>query len=422
MENNKDILSQEEIDALLKGSDEDDGDSGDSGNGGGGTGSGSGGSGNGGDGEETLSDTEKDTIGEIGNITMGTAATTLSVLLNSKVSITTPRVSITDYSTLRKEFPKPHVAVEVEYLEGLEGINVLILKQEDAKMIADLMMGGDGTNIDEEADIEEFHLSAVGEAMNQMMGSASTSMSDMLGQSINISPPSVKMLDLGTDEAIEELPAEPMIKVAFDLKIGNLIDSEIMQLIPLEFSKNMVSSLTSGSEESATQDHPVAEQPQPTKTEQPAAEQPQQSQQPTQQQPEQPQQPMQQQPPQPPPQQPPQQPAAAQQPQKDYQPVEFSSLEGQQQPGTGDSSNIELIMDVPLEVTVELGQTKKKIQEILELSPGSIIELDKVAGEPVDIKVNGKLIAKGEVVVIDENFGIRITEIISPVERINKLQ
>ncbi|ACB84989.1 flagellar motor switch phosphatase FliY [Natranaerobius thermophilus JW/NM-WN-LF] len=422
MENNKDILSQEEIDALLKGSgDDDSGDDGDNHGGSGGSGSGNdgnGGNGNNGDnGDNSLNETEKDTVGEIGNISMGTAATTLSVLLNQKVSITTPRVEVTDYATLREEFPKPHVAVEVEYLEGLEGINVLILKQEDAKMIANLMMGGDGTDI-AEGEIEEFHLSAVGEAMNQMMGSASTSMSDMFDKTINISPPSVKMLDLGSEEALEELPKEPMIKVAFDLKIGDLIDSEIMQLIPFEFAKDMVVSLTGDSAEevsagqqemAASSEGTAAAKPQaPTQTgpgpesgQSPEREVSTQGQ---------------------PTGQGEQQMKQEQQPKKDYQPVEFSPLEGHQSAAKGENSNIELIMDVPLEVTVELGQTKKKIQEILELVPGSIIELDKIAGEPVDIKVNGKLIAKGEVVVIDENFGIRITEIISPVERINKLQ
>ena len=412
MENNdnKDILSQEEIDALLKGDsagdEESKGEESASQAGGDVTSSESS------DTDANLTDVEKDAIGEIGNISFGTAATTLSVLLNKQVEITTPKVSITSYKELRENFPKPHVLVEVGYTQGLQGVNVLIIKMKDAKIIADLMMGGDGENVtDDDTDIEEFHLSAVSEAMNQMMGSASTSMSTMFSNDINISPPSSKTIDLSEDEIDSELPDEPMVKVSFDLKIEGLIDSEIMQIIPLKFAKDMAGKLLGGSAEPAEPEKEPESAPAPApekkeeppaaKTEQPAASSAH------------------------------EQVAAAsqslsagqqQQPTKDYQPVQFGSLEEQQQPVQADTTNMGLILDVPLEVTVELGRTRKSIKEVLELVPGSIIELEKLAGEPVDLKVNGKLIAKGEVVVIDENFGVRVTEIVSPMERVNKLQ
>ncbi len=415
-DNNKEILSQEEIDALLSGDDssESEGTGEEESNGQQDQGSAPEAGGDGDASGADLTDPQKDAIGEIGNISFGTSATTLSVLLNRQVEITTPKVSVTNYRELRERFPKPHVMVEVEYTEGLKGANVLIIKMKDAKIIADLMMGGDGQNVTgDETEIEEFHLSAVSEAMNQMMGSASTSMSTMFNDEINISPPTAKTIDLSEDSG-EELPEDPLVKVYFDLKIEGLIDSEIMQLIPLEFAKEMASNLLGvgddsmqepsepAKEEAAPQPEPEP-QPQPQQQEQPVAA--------TQQQ--QPQQQMQQQPP-------PQQ-IQQQQPSKDYQPVQFSSLE-QQQGGQVDTSNMGLILDVPLEVTVELGRTRKSIKDILELVPGSIVELEKLAGEPVDIKVNGKLIAKGEVVVIDENFGVRVTEIVSPMERVNKLQ
>ncbi|UMZ73371.1 flagellar motor switch phosphatase FliY [Natranaerofaba carboxydovora] len=410
MENNdnKDILSQEEIDALLKGDSS------------GGEESKGEESASPADGDvapsessatdANLTDVEKDAIGEIGNISFGTAATTLSVLLNKQVEITTPKVSITNYKELRENFPKPHVLVEVEYTEGLQGVNVLIIKMKDAKIIADLMMGGDGENVtDDDTDIEEFHLSAVSEAMNQMMGSASTSMSTMFSNDINISPPSSRTIDLAEDDLDSEFPEEPMVKVSFDLKIEGLIDSEIMQIVPLKFAKNMAGKLLGGSEEPAEPEKEPESAPAPEKTEEPPAAKAEQPAAPSAQ----------------------EQVAAAsqnlpagqqQQPTKDYQPVQFGSLEEQQQPAQADTTNMGLILDVPLEVTVELGRTRKSIKDVLELVPGSIIELEKLAGEPVDIKVNGKLIAKGEVVVIDENFGVRVTEIVSPMERVNKLQ
>jgi flagellar motor switch protein FliN len=363
-----------------------------------------------------LSEMERDALGEIGNISMGSAATTLSVLLGHKVSITTPAVSVDTMHAIKDHYPMPYLIVEVGYTVGIDGNNILAIQAQDASIIADLMMGGDGTN--PPADLNEIHMSAVGEAMNQMMGTVSTSLSTMFNKKIDISPPKVSLIDLSTEEHVTDIVGQddPVVRISFRMEVDGLIDSEIMQILPVKIAKEMVSSLmNSGSAEeaaSAPAPQPAAmSAPQPMP--QPAMSAPQ---------------PM------------PQQPmmaAPAQQPMMaapvaDYgpqsrvaanvpvQPAQFAPLSTT--PVAVNDANIGLILDVPLQVTVELGRTKKSIKDILELSNGSIVELDKLAGEPVDIHVNGKLLAKGEVVVIDENFGVRITDIVSPMERAQKLQ
>jgi flagellar motor switch protein FliN/FliY len=358
---------------------------------------------------------EIDALGEIGNISMGTSATTLFTLLGQKVTITTPTVSVSTWDSIAHEYSNSYVGVRVEYTNGLVGTNLLIMKEVDVKVITDLMMGGDGSNTT--GSLSELHLSAISEAMNQMVGSSSTSMSSMFDKRIDISPPKAFIFDvdnfrqnMGIDET------EKVVKVSFKMVIGDLIDSEIMQIIPLSFAKKMVDNLLnmeldSGSydlpEDSYKPPVPPAPQTRPAAPEPPPA--PQMYSQP----------------------QPQQMPGnygyqqdfgyAAPEPKVHREPVNvspahFQSFEDNQI--VLDKKNINLIMDVPLQVTVELGRTEKLIKDILEFSPGSIIELDKLAGEPVDILVNGKPIAKGEVVVIDESFGVRITDIIHPSKRL----
>jgi flagellar motor switch protein FliN/FliY len=338
------------------------------------------------------------------------------------------------YEELQDEFPIPHVAVNVNYVDGFHGTNLLVIKTRDAQVIADLMMGGDGAGELGELS-EEIHISAVQEAMNQMMGSSATSMSTIFNRFVNISPPGINILNLSGGEGKQEIPQEDIfIKISFRLIIGDLIDSTIMQLLPVSFAKEMVSILMGGNE--MMDEHQVDAVPAPKNdysipmdsppVQSPATQQP--MQQPMYQQPiyEQPmnQQPMYQ--------QPMNQQPMYQQPPAQYgnmmnnrninvQPAQFGSLVA----GPGmqpDDTNLGLLLDIPLKVTVELGRTQKVIKDILELSQGSIIELDKLAGEPVDILVNNKLIAKGEVVVIDENFGVRITDIMNQWDRIQKLQ
>ena len=173
-------------------------------------------------------------LGEIGNISFGSSATALSALLGQKVDITTPHISMINRSKLEEEFPHPYVAVQVHYTAGLTGMNLLVIKQSDAAIIADLMLGGDG--IDPKPELSEIQLSAVQEAMNQMMGSAATSMSTVFNKKVDISPPSIDLMNLLAGEGTDAIPNDEMlIKVSFRLKIGELIDSNIMQLLPLEF-------------------------------------------------------------------------------------------------------------------------------------------------------------------------------------------
>lgn len=368
----------------------------------------------------SLTDNEKDAIGEIANISMGTAATTLFSLVNRKVEISTPVVSLAIWDDIVEAYERPCVFIRIAYTVGLDGNNLLILKENDVKIITDLMMGGDGTNTDGE--LGELHLSAICEAMNQMMGSAATSLSSMLNKTIDISPPHADLIDLqeNVDEGtIDEFLKNPFVKISFKMEIGDLVNSTIMQLYPISFAKEMCASITQNMEQDAAANASATPQPEakpePQPTPQPAPQQTMQSQpmmgqamqgqamqgQPMMGQPVQGQpmmgQPMMSQP-------------MMGQP-VNVQPAQF-------QPFMGDLSaafqkeNIDLIMDVPLEVTVELGRTSKSIQEILDFAPGTIIELNKIAGEPIDVLVNGKYVAKGEVVVIEESFGVRITEII----------
>lgn len=423
MTNNKDYLSQEEIDALLRQTSDEPAAGGTVGT----------------FVDDFLSPLEQDALGEIGNITFGSAATALSTLLGKKVDITTPKVSVISRDQLQAEFPKPHVAVHVNYVDGFHGINLLVIKTRDAQVIADLMMGGDGTS--PAGELNEIHISAVQEAMNQMMGSSATSMSTIFNRFVNISPPGINILDLANGST-EDLPNEEVfIKVSFRMVIGDLIDSTIMQLLPVTFASDMVSILMGGGSQ---EEAPAPAAPTPVSTpapSQPAAQAPPAQPAPAayQQPPAYPDPAAYQQPPmgyppqtgyQQPPMMPPypmhQQPAAAAYPappnrNANVQPVQFTNFNNQA-PMIPDDSNLNLLLDIPLRVTVELGRTQKVIKDILDLSQGSIIELDKLAGEPVDILVNNKLIAKGEVVVIDENFGVRVTDIINQWDRIQKLQ
>src|SRR5690625_3398944 len=197
-----------------------------------------------------LSSIEEDTIGEIGNISFGSSATTLSTLLNEKVDITTPRVTILKKSNLYKEFPFDHVKIQVNYIQGFSGENLFVIKSTDAAVISDIMLGGDGRNPDTE--LNEIHLSAVQEAMNQMMGSAATSMSTIFNKKVNISPPTTEfgraMEDSDDDQSSVNLSDETLVKVSFQLKIGELIDSSIMQLIPFPFAHELVEELLFGDE------------------------------------------------------------------------------------------------------------------------------------------------------------------------------
>ena len=395
--------------------------------------------------ENLLTETEKDAIGEVANISMGTSATTLYSLVSRKVDITTPIVSLATWENVLEYYEKPCVFIQIKYTTGLDGHNILILKEHDVKVITDLMMGGDGTNT--EVELGELHLSAISEAMNQMMGSAATSLSQMLGSMIDISPPEATLVDLQEFRMGEEIAhflAGTFVKIAFHMQIGDLVDSTILQLYPVDFAKDLVATFLAEAMNGSGTSSPAAPAPQapadsgmnqgagqgmPNMAMDPNMGQmmpnmgmpqmmPNMAMDPNmgqmmpnmgmpQMMPNMgmPQMGM------PYMMNPQMMPMGMPMESVNYQPAQFQNFTANVNPIAG-NENINLIMDVPLQVTVELGRTTKSIAEILDFSPGTIIELEKLAGEPVDVLVNGKFVAKGEVVVIEESFGIRVTEII----------
>ncbi|MBQ6587950.1 MAG: flagellar motor switch phosphatase FliY [Butyrivibrio sp.] len=361
--------------------------------------------------ESLLTDSEKDAIGEVANISMGSSATTLYSLVNQKVNITTPQVELATWETVINNYERPCVFIQIKYTVGLDGTNILILKEHDVMVITDLMMGGDGTNT--EGEIGELQLSAISEAMNQMMGAAATSLSTMINQKVDISPPQATLLDMINDDPsdIADFLTGTFVRISFKMQVGELVDSTLMQLYPIDFAKTLKDTVITG--DSGGGDAAAAPEPAPAPAPEPAAA-------------------------------PMPDAGAGAMPQMDpnmmaggmgmpqmgmgmpqmgmpmmmpqmmnmnIQPAQFQNFAGGTTIMAG-GENIGIIKDVPLEVTVELGRTAKPIADILDFAPGTIIELDKVAGEPVDVLVNGKFVAKGEVVVIEESFGVRVTEIV----------
>ena len=409
------MLSQDEINALLNGGG--DSDSGDD--------SSAGASSTADIDDSLISEIERDAIGEVANISMGSSATTLFSLVNQKVNITTPVVSLARWENVLTEYERPCVFIQIKYTVGLDGSNILILKEHDVKVITDLMMGGDGSNT--EGELGELHLSAISEAMNQMMGSSATSLSTMLGKMIDISPPEASLVDLTEFKEGGDIAAflsGTFVKIAFRMQISDLVDSTIMQLYPIEFAKELCSTFLGAQ----LGEEPPAQEPAPAPA--PAAPQAGMSQMDmSQMQTGMPQMDMSQMQMGMPqmgmpqmqmgmPQLMPQMQMGLRQmgmpqmqPNMSIQPAQFQNFAGGFNPNQP-QENIDLIKDVPLEVTVELGRTAKSISDILDFAPGTIIELDKIAGEPIDVLVNGKFVAKGEVVVIEESFGVRVTEII----------
>ena len=424
--------------------------------------------------DDVLTDVEKDAIGEVANISMGSSATTLYSLVNRRVNITTPEVEIATWDNLLTQYERPCVFIQIKYTVGLDGTNILILKEQDVKIITDLMMGGDGTNTDGE--LGELHLSAISEAMNQMMGASATSLSTMLQTKIDISPPEATLLDLTKIEEggdISPFLGGLFVKISFRMQIDDLVDSSIMQLYPVEFARRVVntfiSSQSGGGDSGAgaqsstpvanaqAANQPISEQTSAgaapggmnamgmqmpgTMDSQMMGMNPQMGMMNPQMGMMNPQMGM-------------QMPGAmdsqmmgmnpqmgmmnsqmgmmnpqmgmmnpqmmqgnmgmttgAMMQNVNAQPAQFQSFTSDGG-GVAGQENIGIIKDVPLEVTVELGRTSKSISEILNFAPGTIIELDRIAGEPIDVLVNGKFVAKGEVVVIEESFSVRVTDII----------
>lgn len=331
-----------------------------------------------------LTQDQKDIIGEVGNISMSQAATTLSSLLNKEVKITTPIVSQSTIKSILEESDYPKVVTSIDFKYGLDGSNMLMIDVPDAIIIADLMMGNDGTDVSDNV-FGELELSAVGEAMNQMIGTASTAMATMFSRKVDIEPPHVEVLEMEADEEMIQISTDtPVVSISFELKVEGLINSRISQIFSdstvLEINDIMLS------DKAVTISDRVAQPEEEMKVAEtkPVIEKTQ-----------------------------------REQVKVEVQKPDFLELSDVGQ--TDVPRNLDLIMDVPLEFTVVLGKSRKTIKDILSLGAGSVVELDKMTDEPLEILVNGKLIAKGEVVVINESFGIRITNIVSKEERIKKI-
>lgn len=325
----------------------------------------------------TISQMESDIIGEVGNISMSQAATTLSEILGHKVHITTPKVSVRSIREVIDAAVKPKLVTSIGFKKGLKGNNLLLMDAQDSVIIANLMMGGDGQVISSE--LTELELSAVGEAMNQMMGSSATAMATMLGKMIDILPPEIHLVDdkkLNVDIGIGNLHSDVCL-IAFQLEVEGILQSEIMQVFTMDAVKEISEIMLADQGEVLApverehEDRPV-QPPSHPETEVVAIQKP------------------------------------------AFQELQKSDRQHLPQ-------NLELILDVPLEFSVMLGESKKTIKDILSLGTGSVVELNKLTEEPLSIYVNGKRIAEGEVVVINENFGIRITNILSKEKRIETL-
>lgn len=354
---------------------------------------------------------KSDLIGEVGNISMSQAATTLSSILNHRVSITTPRVTRIRFKDLIDGIKAPKVATTVEFKEGLTGVNLMLLEVHDANVIANLMMGGDGTPENEE--FTELELSAVAEAMNQMIGSAATSMATMISTKVDILPPKVNLWDEPGNTKYDFIVDDEVIyKISFSLTVDGLIQSEIMQIFTAQMVDDIAQAMLADKATVVNNRETATSQSEESKSQAPAASQA--------------------------PSQAPSQassPAPAPTPKptpkpkpkpKHQEPVEVQSPEFQNfeptQPAAESNDNLDLIMDIPLNLSVVLGRSKKTVRDILSFNTGSVIELDKLTDEPLEILLNGKLIATGEVVVINENFGVRITDILSPQQRLDYMR
>lgn len=359
-----------------------------------------------GDGETPwLSDAERGTLCEIGNLSFGSAAATFSALLQQSVELTDPNVQLLPATQLQQVHADAPVWASVQFTSGLDGVCVLAFSGQDARTVADLMLGGNGVSVASE--LNELHLSALAEAMNQVVGTAVTTLSSLFQRPIRVEPPRVAEVDVATDPLVEQLGSF-FVQLTYVFRVGTLIESTVRQLLPLTLAREMLQSGPNAQADAASTDQPSDPVPAVTSTSTaatlaPAA--------------------------------PVDNPAAtsggtgmvvdlgehARQSVRTVQRPEFQDFQPVARERVS-AGNLSMLFDVPLNVTVELGRTRKSIKEVLELTTGSILELDKLAGEPVDIYVNQKRVALGEVVVIDENFGVRVTDIISPAERMHNLQ
>lgn len=379
---------------------------------------------------------EIDAVGEILNISMGSAATAVSELLNAKVWITTPQVSVVKAADLNYDRLEPAICVKIVYVSGISGQNMMVLKQDDVQLILNQLMGNPLV-VSPDFEFDEMNISAVSEVMNQMMGASATALSDLLGISVDISTPTPYLIEQTNFCQLAELdPDETIVAVTFNLSVDGVMNSEFMSVMSVDLAKSLSDKMIEKFHGDEAEAQP-AKQPAPAPAAQPAPAAPQSAPAPA----PQPAAPA----PQPDPAQgmaQPQQPAPSAYPyppqgqpaypgygyQNQYAaygaypppvpPVNIQNAQLHQFDAmdfglpTDQQDNLKLLMGVPLEISVEIGTAKRKVKDILEFTQGTIIELERQAGAPVDVVVNGNLIARGDVVVIDDNFAVRITEIV----------
>lgn len=370
--------------------------------------------------ENIFSDMERDVIGEVMNISLGSSATSLSTLLGKRVEITVPKVNVINARDFSYENLEPAIGVEINYVEGLNGVNLMIWRRMDAKAIIEILLGQ--SIPDDEFEMDEINTSAICEVMNQMMGSAATALSDFLGKSINISTPVAYEIDDKTEFQNKYFVDDDVIvAVAFELFIEESVQSQFINVMPVSLAREIVSSFLKGVEgfsDPGAETNTKAEEKEEISVETESSTMENQS-------------------------------IYEVEENEEYdddeveddddyvvkntvkkatkkikqkkkeqipvnvRPIEFDEFEDEEVELSGEQlSNLELIMSVPLEISVEIGKAKRQIKDILEFKQGTIIELDKQAGAYVDIIVNGQLIAKGEVVVVNDNFGVRVVEIV----------
>lgn len=377
---------------------------------------------------------EIDAVGEILNISMGSAATAVSELLNAKVWITTPQVNVVKAADLNYDRLEPAICVKIVYVSGISGQNMMVLKQDDVQLILNQLMGNPLV-VSPDFQFDEMNISAVSEVMNQMMGASATALSDLLGISVDISTPTPYLIEQTNFCQLAELdPDETIVAVTFNLSVDGVMNSEFMSVMSVELAKSLSGKMIEKFHGDETEAKPAAPAPAPAAAAQPAsapqtapapANQPAAAQPAPAQGAAQPQQPA------PgaypyPPQGQPAYPGYGYQNQyaaygaypPPVPPVNIQNAQLHQFDAmdfglpTDQQDNLKLLMGVPLEISVEIGTAKRKVKDILEFTQGTIIELERQAGAPVDVVVNGNLIARGDVVVIDDNFAVRITEIV----------
>lgn len=329
-----------------------------------------------------LSSAEQDVLGEIANISMGSSATSLAQLLKQDVSITTPQVRVTDFEELFGSFSVPYIAIQVIYTSGIQGFNLLVINLDDAKTILKMLLG---SRVGDNAEFDEMETSALSEIMNQMMGAGATALNQVYRNPIAISTPELQLIDISSmPGARPSLNAdEPLVAVAFRFKIGTVVDSQVLQVIPLSSARQQAAMMLENTQSAGKADKIVSaiEKEAPSMN-------------------------------------------IVSQAQPESQKVRVEKAEFpliEKGKFVNNPRKIEMLMDIPLDASVVLGTVSRTINQILSLSEGSVVELDKLVEEPVDLYVNGVPVARGEIVVINENFGLRITEIISSAQRLETL-